>query len=208
MAEATHSTTQIQIRLDRLRAGDETARDELLTIACERLSRLAHKMLQHYPGVSRWEQTDDLLQNAALRLYRALKEVRPTSVRSFINLAAVQIRRELIDLARHYDGPEGPGRHHPSRSGWDGSGSGDSPGPQDPGTDTDDPADLAVWTEFHHQVEALPDEEKEIFDLLWYQGLPQAEAAALLSVSERVVRYRWRSARLRLHQRLGGRMPE
>ena len=53
----------------------------------------------------------------------------------------------------------------------------------------------------------MPDAEREVFDLLWYQGLSQAEAAALLGVTERVVRYRWRSARLKLHEMLGGRMP-
>jgi RNA polymerase sigma-70 factor (ECF subfamily) len=202
MADATPSTTQIQLRLDRLRAGDESARDDLVTIACERLARLAHKMLRSYPVVRRWEQTDDVLQNAALRLCRSLEAVKPESVRSFINLAAVQIRRELIDLARRYGGPQGPGRHHADPDRWDRSG-----GPPDPGTDTDDPALLADWTEFHVQVEALPAEEREVFDLLWYQGLRQAEVAALLGVSERVVRYRWRAARLELHDRLGGRWP-
>jgi RNA polymerase sigma-70 factor (ECF subfamily) len=202
MVDASHTTTRIQLRLDRLRAGDESARDELVKIARERLSRLAHKMLRCYPTVRRWEQTDDVLQNAALRLCRSLEAVKPESVRSFINLAAVQIRRELIDLARHYGGPHGPGRHHADPDRLDGSG-----GPTDPGTETDDPARLADWTEFHVQVEALPGEEKEIFDLLWYQGLPQAEAAALLGVTERVVRYRWRAARLELHERLGGRWP-
>jgi RNA polymerase sigma-70 factor (ECF subfamily) len=206
MAEAAHATTQIQLRLDRLRAGDDSARDELLTIACQRLTRLARKMLRRYHGVHRWEQTDDVLQSAVLRLCRALHQVKPASVRSFINLAAVQIRRELIDLARHYYGPEGPGRHHRSRAGSDGSGC--PPGLPDPGTDTDDPARLAAWTEFHDQVEALPVAEKEVFDLLWYQGLSQAEAAALLDVTERVVRYRWRSAKYQLNQRLGGRLPE
>jgi RNA polymerase sigma-70 factor (ECF subfamily) len=206
MADATTSTTQIQLRLDRLRAGDESARDELLNIACERLSRLARKMLRRYPGVQRWEQTDDVLQNAVMRLFRALKQIQPASVRSFINLAAVEIRRELIDLARHYGGPMGPGSHHVPQSGSDGSGG--SSGPVDPGTDTDDPARLAAWTEFHEQVEALSDQEKEVFDLLWYQGLPQAEAAAVLGVTVRVVKYRWRSARLQLHQMLGGRLPE
>jgi RNA polymerase sigma factor (sigma-70 family) len=205
MTDAPQSSTEIQLRLDRLRAGDDTARGELLKIACDRLSRLARKMLRSYPGVSRWEQTDDVLQNAAVRLCRSLDEVKPESVRSFFNLAAVQIRRELIDLARHYDGPQGPGRHHAS---WIRSeGSGDTPALPDPGTDTDDPARLADWTEFHHQVESLSEDEKEVFDLLWYQGLPQAEAAALLGVTERVVRYRWRAARLKLHERLGGRLP-
>jgi RNA polymerase sigma-70 factor (ECF subfamily) len=206
MADATPSTTQIQLRLDRLRGGDESARDELLTLACDRLSRLARKMLRGYSGVRRWEQTDDVLQNAALRLCRSLQEIRPASVRSFINLAAMEIRRELIDLARHYGGPAGLGRHHVSRLGADGSGS--APGPPELGDDTDDPARLAAWTEFHDQVGTLPEEEREVFDLLWYQGLPQAEAAAVLGVTERVVRYRWRSARLKVHRMLGGRMPE
>ena len=199
-------STQIQLRLDRLRAGDESARDELLNIACERLGRLARKMLRGYPGVRRWEQTDDVLQNAALRLCRALDEVR------------ARVGAQLHQPGRRADPPRadrpgaalrragGPGAssRQPGRTGW----LGDPPGPPDPGTDTDDPARLAAWTEFHDQVEALPDEEREVFDLLWYQGLSQAEAAALLGVTERVVRYRWRSARLKLHEMLGGRLPE
>ncbi|MBL8798147.1 MAG: helix-turn-helix domain-containing protein, partial [Planctomycetia bacterium] len=45
------------------------------------------------------------------------------------------------------------------------------------------------------------------FDLLFYQGLSQAEAAALLNVSERTVKRRWQSARLQLHDALGGEFP-
>jgi RNA polymerase sigma-70 factor (ECF subfamily) len=196
---------QIRLRLDRLREGDEAARDDLMRIACRRLGRLARKMIRGYPSVRRWEQTDDVVQSASLRLWRSLEEVRPASVRDFIGLAAVQIRRELIDLARHHDGRGGPGGGHAGRGG-----AGDSTGPSappEPGSDTDDPARLAAWTEFHDLVEALPRDEKEVFDLLWYQGLPQAEAAAVLGVTERVVRYRWRAARLRIHEQLGGRRP-
>jgi RNA polymerase sigma-70 factor (ECF subfamily) len=204
--DAPYPSTQIQLRLDRLRTGDEVARDELVKIACQRLSRLAQKMLRSYPGVRRWEQTDDVLQNAAMRLYRALDVVKPASVRSFLNLAGVQIRRELIDLARHYNGPRGQGRHHARQGRSDDSRA--VARPRDPISDSDDPARLVDWTEFHDQVETLPAEEKEVFDLLWYQGLSQAEVAALLGVTERVVRYRWRAARLKLHERLGGRLIE
>ena len=205
MADQSQTSARLQLLLDRLRAGDASARDELLTIACDRLVRLARRMLRGYPGVRRWEQTDDVLQNAMVRLCRALEEVQPASVRSFINLAAVTIRRELIDLTRHYEGPEGPGRHHASRAGPEGTGDGrDRPEVAD---GTDDPARLATWTEFHDEIGALPDEEREVFDLLWYHDLTQAEAAALLGVTERVVKYRWRNARLRLHERLGGRLP-
>jgi RNA polymerase sigma factor (sigma-70 family) len=203
MADAIDQTFQIQLRLDRLRAGDETARGELLSLACERLTRLARKMLRAYPGVARWEQTDDVLQNAALRLCRALKDVTPESPRSFFNLAAVQIRRELIDLARHHYGPQGVGANHASR----GAGSEDAPdGPLDsPATESNEPGRLADWTEFHRQVEALPDEPREVFNLVWYQELTQAEAAAVLGVTERVVRWRWREAKLILHKALNGR---
>jgi RNA polymerase sigma factor (sigma-70 family) len=205
MAEGTDSTTEIQLRLDRLRAGDESARDELLDIARARLGRLARKMLQGYPGVRRWEQTDDILQNVAMRLCRALKTIRPESVHGFVRLAALQMRRELVDLARHYEGPQGPGRHHLSRAGLDDHGT--APGPPDSPSDTDDPARLASWSEFHETVESLPDPEREVFDLLWYQGLSQREAAALLGVTERVAKRRWRSARLKLYEMLDGRMP-
>ena len=38
-------------------------------------------MLRDYPRVGRWEQTDDVLQNALLRLWRALEDVRPATAR-------------------------------------------------------------------------------------------------------------------------------
>jgi DNA-directed RNA polymerase specialized sigma24 family protein len=47
-------------------------------------------------------------------------------------------------------------------------------------------------------VEGLPEEEREAFDLCWYQGLTQAEAALLLSVSETTMKRRWLAARARL----------
>ncbi|MFO0844469.1 MAG: hypothetical protein U0797_19080 [Gemmataceae bacterium] len=40
-----------------------------------------------------------------------------------------------------------------------------------------DPQRLAGWSEFHAAIEKLPAEEREVFDLLWYHELPQAEAA-------------------------------
>ena len=43
--------------------------------------------------------------------------------------------------------------------------------------DTNDPAHFEAWTRFHHCVESLNDEDREVFDLLWYQGLTTSEAA-------------------------------
>ena len=47
-------------------------------------------------------------------------------------------------------------------------------------------------------MEGLPEEEREAFDLRWYQGLTQAEAALVLNVSEATVKRRWLAARARL----------
>jgi RNA polymerase sigma-70 factor (ECF subfamily) len=198
------STTQVlQHWLDRLRGGDETARQPLVQRSCERLERLTRKMLQGFPGVKRWEQTADVLQNALLRLCRALQEVSPPTVRDYFRLAAVQVRRELLDLRRHYFGPHGAGAHEVAPQ--VGNGGAATPEPSDSRAD---PVRLLDWTDFHEQIEALPDEDRELFDLLWYQGLSQAEAGAVLNVSERTLKRRWQAARLRLHAALRGEMPE
>ncbi|MFV2068565.1 MAG: RNA polymerase sigma factor, partial [Pirellulales bacterium] len=57
---------------------------------------------------------------------------------------------------------------------------------------------LAEWAEFHAQIEQLPDDAREVFDLVWYGGLSQADAAEVLEVDPRTVRRRWRQARLSL----------
>jgi RNA polymerase sigma-70 factor (ECF subfamily) len=73
---------------------------------------------------------------------------------------------------------------------------------------THEPQRLAAWSTFHEQIDALPTEEREVVDLLWYQGLSQAEAAEVLQVSERTIKRRWMSARLQLQDALHGEMPE
>jgi RNA polymerase sigma-70 factor (ECF subfamily) len=197
--------TQIQGCINRLLTGDKSARGELLAHASDRLTRLTRKMLRDFPGVHRWEQTDDVLQNAAMRLCRALGEVQPPTAADFFRLAGVQIRRELLDLARRYSGAHGLGAHHASIAGADkGHSAGTGFNPTD---NTHDPDRIAAWTDFHREVESLPEEEREAFDLLFYQGLSQAEAASLLDISERTIKRRWQTARLRLVQALGGKMP-
>jgi RNA polymerase sigma factor (sigma-70 family) len=196
-------STIIQGLLDRLPAGDDSARAAVLECAVNRLVRLAHKMLKGFPGVHRWELTDDVLQNAIVRLHRALQSTSPESVRGFFKLAAVQIRRELIDLARHYDVQSGMAAHHETQAPADGS--------REPAAavavETDDPSRLIAWTEFHRQVERLSDEDREVFDLLWYQDLTQSEAAEVLGVSEKTINRRWMAARMRLGLALAGQLP-
>ena len=198
---ADDSTSQLQSWIERMNKGDPAARDELFRHAGDRLRRLTRKMLRDFTRVKHWEDTDDVLQNALLRLLRALEAVPLGSAQAFFRLAATQIRRELLDLARRYSGPEGPGARHAANAQGDTAEA--SPRPlYEKATTTHDPHRLAAWSEFHAQIEALPDEEKEVFDLLWYQGLTRTEAAAVLRVSEPTLRRRWLAARLRLHEAL------
>jgi RNA polymerase sigma factor (sigma-70 family) len=208
MADPSSQTLYVQACLDRIRGGDEAARGELLSCACERLRKLARKMLKGYPNVRRWEQTDDVLQNAAIRLHRTLQQLPVPTALDFFRLAALNIRRELLDLARRYYGPQGQGAHHDTWGPGDPSTTRSDAGPAAPPEPAHDPARLAVWGELHERIAALPDEEREVFDLLWYQGLSQAEAAGLLNVSERTLKRRWQGARLKLHEAMQGEVPE
>lgn len=179
----------------------EQARGQLIRHAGNRLETLTRRMLRQYPRLRRWEQTADVFQNAVLRLHRALETVRPESIGQFYGLAATQIRRELIDLARHHFGPLGPAARHHS------DGGNELAHAATPAERTGEPATLGEWTEFHEMVQQLPDDERTVFDLLWYEGLSQVEAAKVLSVSDRTIKSRWRNAKIHLKSLLDGELP-
>jgi RNA polymerase sigma factor (sigma-70 family) len=194
MPEDSEQSALLQHWIERLGAGDAQARDELIRHACGRLRRLTRKMLRDFPTLRRWQDSDDVFQNAVLRLCRALQEVTPVDRRAFFSLAAVQIRRELIDLARHYYGPEGAGANHASQA--------DGIAIVDKADLTHEPGRLASLTELHERVDALPADERAVFDLLWYQDVPQAAAAAILGISVPTLKRRWLAARRSLHKLL------
>jgi RNA polymerase sigma-70 factor (ECF subfamily) len=196
MSEGT--TVLIQQCLDRLEGGGERARGELIEAAGQRLARLAGKMFRAETRLRRWEDSGDVLHNAVLRLLHRLRNVTPATPRDFFHLAAGEIRRALIDLVRHHFGPRGPATRHDS-NGW--SESFDHPdGEQCPG-------DLAQWREFHERVGELPDDDRQAFELVWYQGLSYVEAAGVLGVSARTVTRRWQAACLKLQSSIDAGLP-
>jgi RNA polymerase sigma factor (sigma-70 family) len=99
------------------------------------------------------------------------------------------------------------GAHHASRA--SDAGSGDTPGPAaDQADSSNEPGKLAAWAEFHERVTALPEPEREVFELLWYHGLTQAEAADVLRIAVPTVKRRWLAARLDLQEALRGEAPD
>ena len=193
------SDTQLQGLIDLAKSGDSRAKILLLDHSCERLLKLTRRMFRGYPGLRRWEATDDVFQNSLIRLHRALSTAQLHSVRHFFNLAAVQIRRELLDLKKHHFGLEGRATHHHT----------DRQPPDDAGgslsAKSDEPEDLTLWAEFHEAVNELPDELREIVDLLYYEGLNQDEAAEVLGISPRTLKRRWQAAKVLLHKKLNER---
>lgn len=194
-------TMAVERCLVMLREGDTAVRGELLNLTQDRLLRLTAKMKRDFRGVGRWEQTEDVFQNASMRLYQAMSSTSVQDARHFFRLAALQIRRELIDMCRHYRGPQGHGAHHATQMRQSDE-QGQPPVAHDPGDRTQTPADLQAWSDFHECVEGLPEREREVFELLWYHELKQDEAAELLGVSTRSIKRLWRGARLMLHDRL------
>lgn len=183
------STTGLQRLLDLARQGESDQRDRIVSHSCERLRSLARRMLRGHPDVKRWVETDDVLQGALIRLLRALAEVRPATAPEFFALATTQIRRELIDLARHYHGPRGVGANHHTDGGV-ATLLAESP--------PSEPASLDDWTRFHTEVGRLAEPQRRIVELLWYGGLNQAEAAQLLGMSLATLKRHWQAARLAL----------
>jgi len=199
-----NTTTRLDAWLVRIKGGDDAAFEELLRHFGGRLAALASKMLKGFPEVAAREQTGDVLQEALLRLDRALRalaarEGGPAGAKAFqgadfFRLAALQIRRELLDLAEWH-------RHRPA---------GELTGPDGPAGPTPatwDPSRLAVWTEFHQKAAELPEKVREVFELLYYDGLEQKDVARRLGVDVRTVKSRWQDARLRLSDAFGGRLP-
>jgi RNA polymerase sigma factor (sigma-70 family) len=194
------TTQRLQRCLDRMHAGDPTARDELLRHSRDRLCVLTRRMLWRFPNVRRWEETDDILQQTLVRLDRMLDRVEVASTRDFLRLAATNIRRLLIDYARHYGGPRGLGANHATPDA-------DASDDRSPGHAAPEAEAMLGWGEFHERVSTLPEEEAEAFELLWYHELTQEEAAEVLGLSVSTVKRRWQSARVRLMDSFGGESP-
>ena len=140
--------------LERLRAGDGSARERLIRWPRARFVALARAMLRRLPRSGAGRRPTTCSRPPSCGCTGASARSRPEGVRHFDNLAAAQIRRELIDLARSYYGPRGSA---PSTT----------PTASTPAARLAQVADragkpesLESWAAFHEAVDRLPDEER------------------------------------------------
>ena len=193
------TTVVIQRYLDAL-PGDPAAEPlirDLLGRAVQRLRILCGTLLQRgYPRLTQPPlnlETDDLLDGVVAGLLTALRTTRPPTVRRFFALANQHMRWQLNDLAGRLD-------ERPADAALAESGVAASPASTDSGLSLDARRMLEV-------IEGLPEDEREVFELVGIQGLTHAEAAAVAGVSQKTVQRRLNRARLLLAERLADLRP-
>jgi RNA polymerase sigma-70 factor (ECF subfamily) len=176
-----HTTAVILRYVDEL-AGDSPAEPivwALMDRAVRRLHLLCTTLLyRSYPRLTQPAlkvQADELLGAVAERLLKALREARPRTVRQLFALANQHMRWKLNDLARRLD-------NQPAAVELC-EGLVPAPGGSVSGLTPDGLRMLQA-------IDELPDDEREVFDLVRIQGMTQSEAAQLLGVSTVTVKRR------------------
>lgn len=195
MKEFETSTT-IRDILSQVGKGEPTAVDRLFAHVMDRLRILSHSLFRARKDLHHFEEGDDLLQEASIRLHHAVQELKPDTTRAFMALALQHVRWALRDLARdmqrdkhQYPGGD-VGEKIPANIILKG-----------------EPESLLEWQHFHSLVEKLPPEEREVFDAIYYGGASQEEVAERLQVSTRTIKRRWRTARSLLGKGMEGEWP-
>ena len=158
-----------------------------------RFRRLANQMLRQFPNVRRWEETDDIVQSALIRFHASMQTLTFESPLHLRRTAALHIRRQLLDLARRNKGENSYAANHESCGG-------EVPHPS---SHSETPS-LEEWASFHRCAESLPDDLSNAFELIWYAGLSQQDAADQLGISLRQCQRRWTKARILISRRISG----
>jgi RNA polymerase sigma factor (sigma-70 family) len=193
------TTVVIQRYLDAL-PGDPAAESiirEALDRAVGRLRLLCATLLHRsYPRLTQPPlnmETDELLGGVVAGLLKALRAVRPQSVRQFFALATQHVRWQLNDLARRLD-------ERPAAAALAETGVPAPPSSSVSGLTPDARRILGA-------IEGLPEVEREVFDLVRIQGLTYAEASGVVGVSVKTVQRRLNRARLLLAEQLADLRP-
>ena len=197
--DESRTTAAVQQYLDDLGGVEGTAAAEplvrdLLARALDRLHLLCSRLLhREYPRLTRGPlnlQSEELLSAVVERLLKAMRGVRPTTVRQFFALANQHMRWELNDLARRLDGGLPAGELRDSRvEARRVSESSIPPAPN--------------LSRILTAIDDLAEEEREVFDLVRLQGLSHGEAAQVVGVSVKTVQRRLKRSLVLLSARLG-----
>jgi RNA polymerase sigma factor (sigma-70 family) len=171
----------VQQYLDEL-AGDSPA-DPIVRALLDRAARRLHLLcstwlFQSYPRLTRHPvnlEVDEMLSALVERLLKALRSVRPQTVRQFFSLANQHIRWELNDLSRRLD-KQTPFVEMESQ---------ELPAPASSSSGLSDDGYRML-----EAIDKLPEDEREAFDLVRIQGMTHTEASQIIGVTPLTVKRR------------------
>jgi RNA polymerase sigma factor (TIGR02999 family) len=173
----------------RARAGDAAAETELVAAVYPELRRLAQRYLSR-ERQGHTLQTTELIHEAWLRLF-STSAVAVQDRSHLVALMATQMRRALVDYARHRNAARGPGSGvRVSLTAVSGL-----------GLKPDE--DVLAIDEALTALEAVNARAGKVVELRFFGGLLEAEAADTLGISIATLKRDWTFARAWLYERLG-----
>lgn len=187
MSEFTDSDG-IDLLLEKLRNNDKDAKNAIIVQTLNRLERISRRMFHKFPSLQQSEETGDILHMLVLKLDKALSHVTPDSVAGYFALVNLNLNWILKELARKTKV----------------SGVLKSTGMNDILNGVSDPysgpKSNLEWVDFFEILEKLSQENREVFDLIWLQGLDQKQAAKVLGISLRTLIRRWIKSKLEIRK--------
>jgi RNA polymerase sigma factor (sigma-70 family) len=204
--DENRTTAAVQQYLDELARlpGDSPAEPivrELLARAVDRLHLLCARLLhRNYPRLTRGPlnlRSEEMLSAVVERLIKAMRNVRPQTVRQFFALANQHMRWELNDLARRLDQQTAAIELRESRMAAPAS----PPPVVDNGSSADQPS--PGLAQILSAIDELPEDEREVFNLVRVQGMTQSEAANVVGVTVKTIQRRLNRSLVLLGERLG-----
>ena len=110
------TTADVGDLIKRLQGDDESARRALLERVHQRMKRIAASTLRkQFPRLRDRHDVGSVVDEAWMRLFKALEQCRPASAQEFYGLIFHKVRQVLLDVAarqgRDDDRDPGDGRH-------------------------------------------------------------------------------------------------
>lgn len=174
---STRTDVDVAGLLAQWKAGDVAARDRLFDRVYPELSRIAAALLRRERGVSM--SARDLIHEAVIRLL-AVNRIDWANRAHFLALAAMMIRRELLDHVRAGKRLKRRHEHTMLRTGAFAA--------ADP--------DVLALNDALDRLARIDAERAEIVEMRFFGGLELGEIASVLGLSESTVKRRWAAARL------------
>lgn len=158
------------------RGGDERARERLVHLFYDDLSRVAAALLRRERNVSL--STGDLVHEAVMRLIQ-LNRIAIEDRSHFMALASRFMRRSLVEHVRAKRRDKREHRKVTLVTRFEG----------------DRPIDLNGLDQALHRLQAFDSERADIVEMRYFGGMTTGDIAAVLSLSEATVKRRWTAAR-------------